>query len=204
MKFYTTLLTFVIILVFVNCADNVKLENKKLENDLKSYFNANLEDTTSIVDSFYVVSIDTITPRMILYEQSSVLYADMERLIEYYELTGEVVSSKIDQVRLYKMLGSQSLVDIGKEDIDNEHKKFKLIGDDLDSLQSIINSIEEKLKNADSITTAGYQAKCFYQIRRKDKSVKQDTTFIILNKNKDIVARDEFVNVPFKLDFDKY
>ena len=70
-------------------------------------------------------------------------------------------------------------------------------------MMSIVKTIDSKTKNADTIKAIGYQAKCIYQVRFKDKSVKQDTTFIILNINKDIVKREEFLNLPYKVDLDK-
>ena len=46
--------------------------------------------------------------------------------------------------------------------------------------------------------------KCLYQIRNKDKSIKRDTAYIILNLNKDIIIRKDFLNLPYVFDYDKF
>ena len=74
----------------------------------------------------------------------------------------------------------------------------------IDSLSKVLNGIVEIEKISDSVNAIAFQAKCFYQLRNKDKSIKRDTAYIILNLNKDIVIRKDFLNLPYVIDYDKF
>ena len=101
------------------------------------------------------------------------------------------------------MIESVDLVAIEKKEALEKSEKGKKIKTEIDSLQSVIKSIDDKALIADTVKPVGFQAKCFYQIRLKDKSVKQDTTYILLNLNKDIIKRKDFLNLPYNVNFDK-
>lgn len=186
------------------CKTEKERESQKLQSDMQTYFKVNLMDSTSSLDSFRLVKIDTINQRMLLSEQSSVLGSQLDNLIELYKLSNEGLSNSVSQMRLYRILGSNDLVEIEKKDFDKEKEKGELVRSEIDTLMSIIKTIDGKTQNADTIRPIGYEAKCFYQLRLKDKSVKRDTTFILLNTNKDIVKRGDFLNLPYKVDFDKF
>ncbi len=102
------------------------------------------------------------------------------------------------------MLGSQDLVDIEKKDFDEEKKKGKSIKSEIHTVMSIIKGIDSSANMADTTKPIGFQAKCLYQVRLKDKSIKRDTAFILLNTNKDIIKREDFLKLPYKIDFDKF
>ena len=46
------------------------------------------------------------------------------------------------------------------------------------------------MKTMDSTKAIGYEAKCLYQLMFKDRSIKRDTTYIILNTNNNIIKND--------------
>lgn len=195
-------LTFVVSLFA--CKSGEEKEQRKLQDDMQLYFKANLMDSTSTFDSFRLVKIDTITQKMLLFEQSSVLGRQLDNLIKLYKLSNQDLSNSVDQMRLYRMLESRDLVEIEKKNFEKKKDKGQQIRYEIDTLMSITKNIDSSAKYADSITAIGFQAKCFYQLRRKDKSVERDTTFILLNMNKDIVKRSDFLKLPYEVDFDKF
>jgi len=186
------------------CKSKVEQENEKLKGDLRTYYTAHLEDSTSKLDSFFLIKVDTISKRMLLFEQSSILNNQLDYLIDLYKLNTQKLSTSVDQLRLYRMLGSQDLVDIEKKDFEEQKEKGESIKSEIDTVMSIIKGIDSSANLADTIKPIGFQAKCLYQIRLKDKSIKRDTAFILLNTNKDIIKREDFVKLPYKVDFDKY
>ncbi|MEP7229935.1 MAG: hypothetical protein ABI691_06760 [Ginsengibacter sp.] len=186
------------------CKSEREKEHQNLQNDMQSYFKANMMDSTSTLDSFRLVKIDTINQRMLFYEQSSVLGKHLDNLIELYKLSNEELSNSVDKMRLYRMIESRDLVEIEKKDFDKQKEKGQQIHYEIDTLMSITKAIDSSAKNADTTKPVGFQAKCFYQLRRKDKSVERDTTFILLNINKDIIKRSDFLKLPYNVDFDKF
>jgi hypothetical protein len=186
------------------CKSEKEKEKERLQSNCKTYFIENFKDSTSTLDTFKLVSIDTISESMLLFEQSSVLNNQLESLIDLYKLNTRTLSNSVDQMRLYGMLGSSELVAIEKKDALKATEKGKVIKFEIDTLMAIIKTIDDKSLTADTIKPIGFQAKCYYQIRLKDKSVKQDTTFILLNLNKDIIKRKDFLKLPYTIDFDKF
>jgi len=186
------------------CKSQSEKEHENLQNDMHSFFKANMMDSTSTLDSFRLVKIDTITQRMLFFEQSSVLGNQLDNLLELYKLSNEELSNSVDKMRLYRMINSSDLVEIEKNDFDKKREKGQQIRHEIDTLMSITKAIDSSAKNADPTKVIGFQAKCFYQLRRKDKSVERDTAFILLNLNKDIVKRSDFLKLPYSVDFDKF
>lgn len=188
---------------FISCKNETEAQNKKLQNDLQTYFKASLMDSTSTLDTFRLIQIDTITQRMLLLEQSSVLRNQLDYLIDFYKLSNQDLSLSVDQMQLYSMLGSRDLVKIEKNNFDKKNEKGKQIRDEIDTLMSITKVIDSSAIKADTTKPVGFQAKCFYQLRRTNKSVERDTTFILLNLHGDIVNRSDFLKLPYNIDFDK-
>jgi len=141
---------------------------------------------------------------MLFFEQSSVLGNQLDNLIGLYKLSNEELSNSVDKMRLYRMINSRDLIEIEKNDFDKKREKGQQIRKEIDTLMSITKAIDSSLKNADTTKAIGFQAKCFYQLRRKDKSVERDTAFILLNLNKDIVKRSDFLKLPYNVDFSKF
>lgn len=202
-RYFLTFVKLTVIAYLFSCNSKNTSPSLKLRDDLRTYFAANMIDSTQKLDSFQVLSIDTITKKMHLLEQSEVLGEQLHNLVDLYKLYTQKMSSSVDQMKLYRMLESQALVDIEKNDFDKDAKKSKDIKIEIDTLIEIIKSIDSLTFLADTIQPIGFQAKCFYQIRHLDKSVDRDTTFILLNKNKDIIKRKDFLALPYTVDYDK-
>lgn len=193
-----------IIISLVACKSQNESETESLQNNCKTYFIENFKDSTSTLDTFKLVKIDSISERMLLFEQSSVLNNQLESLIELYKLNTNSLSNSVDQMQLYNMLGSSDLAAIEKKDVLNKTEKGKELKSEIDTVMALIKTIDVKSLIADTLKPIGFQAKCYYQIRLKDKSVKQDTTFILLNLNKDIINRNDFLKLPYTVNFDKF
>ena len=203
-KYLTIVISISLTFFIIACKSKTQQHKEKLQNDLRTYFTANLKDSTSTLDSFFVIKVDTISQRMLLFEQSSVLNSQLGYLIDILKLNIRKLSNSVDQIRLYRMLESQDLVDIEKKDFAEQKEKGASIKSEIDTVMSVIKGIDSTINFADTIKPIGFQAICLYQVRLKDKSIKRDTTFILLNINKDIIKKDDFLNLPYKIDYDKF
>ena len=186
------------------CQSKSEQLKKKLQSDLKTYFIANLEDSTLTVDSFRVIKIDTITQQMLIQEQSKLLTGQLNSLVNLYTLKATDISISVDKMKLYAVLGSSELIDIERREYKEKLAKSQLLESEMDTVMAIVASLDSSAKFADTAAAIGFQAKCFYQLRKPDKSVERDTTFIILNTNMDIIKRSEFTKLPYEVDFDKF
>lgn len=199
-KIIATLIIFSI----VACQRQNERETENLQNNCKTYFIENFKDSTSTLDAFKLVKFDNINERMLLFEQSSVLNNQLKTLINLYKQNTKLATNGADQIRLYGILGSSDLVAIEKRELLLRIEKGKAIKSEIDTLMAVIEKIADKSLIADTLKPLGFQAVCYYQIKRKDKSVKQDTTFILLNINKDIINRNDFLKLPYTVNLDKF
>lgn len=196
---------FFLILTFIySCKSQKEKEIDKLTDALKEYYKKNLSDSSASIDSFFLVKMDTLTQVHKLKGQVESLNNDSEYLLEIFKLNNSKLSLEISQLKLYEMLESRSLVDIQKENVNKTNKRGKEISAELDSIQKISSNILLQISTADSVKVIGFQAKCFYQLRLKDNSVKRDTGYIILNENKDIVKLNDWLNLPYSVSYDKF
>jgi hypothetical protein len=194
-----------IVIVFaVSCSNKNDIQNEKLRKDLSTFFVSNLNDSSVLLDSFFLLKIDTITEKQKLNEQYSIIHNQQLYILDLLKFKTSEMSIMSDKVRLYSMIGSRDLVRIEKDKFEKNNEKFNLISKEFDSLSKVLKGIVEIEKTSDSIKPVAFQAKCLYQIRNKDKSIKRDTAYIILNLNKDIVIRKDFLNLPYVFDYDKF
>lgn len=193
-----------IIFISLSCQSESEKKSIKLNNDLKSFFTENYIDSSMSVDSFRLIRIDTISKHQLLYEQTNKLLDDYELLTSYLEINRQKISLSVSQMKMYKLIGSNELFEIEKKDYDEILKKTNIIVKESDTLKTMIDALIDSTKNADTVKPINYLAACFFQIRNKDKSVKRDTAYIYLNKNQDIIKRADFLNMPYKVDFEKF
>jgi hypothetical protein len=202
MKF-TSVSLFLILTIF-SCKSQKEKEQEKLTKNLKVYFKNNFTDTTTIIDSFLLVKLDTLTQVHRLRQQIVTISNDFENLLDLYKLNTSKLSLQVSQLKLYGMLESQTLIDIQKDDVNKTAEKGKAIKTELDTLQKISENIQSQISTADTIKLIGFEARCFYQLKLKDNSVKRDTAYILLNQNKDIITRKDFLNLPYSISFSKF
>lgn len=203
-KYLTIIISISLILFMIACKSKTEQHKEKLQNDLRTYFTANLKDSTSTLDSFFLIKVDTISQRMLLFEQASVLNDQLHYLLDIYKLNTQKLSISVDQMSLYRMIGSEDLFDIEKKDFNKQKENGVSIKSEIDTVMAVINGIDSVANLADTTKPVGFQAKCLYQVRLKDRSIQRDTAFILLNTNKDIIKRDDFLKLPYKIDYDKF
>ena len=199
-----SLFCLIFVLFAVSCSNKNDIQNEKLRKDLSTFFLSNLNDSSVVLDSFFLLKIDTITEKQKLNEQYSIIHNQQLYILDLLKYKTSEMSIMSDKVRLYSMIGSRDLVKMEKDKFEKNNEKFNLISKEFDSLSKVLKGIVEIEKTSDSIKPVAFQAKCLYQIRNKDKSIKRDTVYIILNLNKDIVIRKDFLNLPYVFDYDKF
>lgn len=192
------------IIIIESCKSKQEQQTEKLKKDLITYFNVKLKDSTSNLDSFKLIKVDTITQQMYILEQSRYLGTKLDYLIDLYEIKSSQVSNSVKKMQLYGMIESNTLVDIERKELEDLLKEGKEMKVELDTVLKIVNLLNTNAQVADSVKPVGFQAKCLYQIRFPDQSIKRDTLYIFLNINKDIIEREDFFKIPYKIDFDKY
>lgn len=198
-----TVLTIAFAITSTSCKNKAERQNEKLQKDLKTYFVSNIKDSTSSLEKFNVVKIDSITKQILLFEQSSLMKYQLDELANMYERSTQKLSNSIDQIRLYRMIESPDLMKIEKKDFDKEKARGELINAEIEKVLAVAKKIDSTAKITNDTKPIAYQAKCTYQLRLKDKSIKQDTVYIILNIEKNIINRNDFIKLPYKVDFDK-
>lgn len=191
------------ILFLISCKSKKEAETTRITNDLKTYFTSLLRDTATTIDSFYLVKIDTLTEQDRLRSQSEVLWGDYDKAFRLYKNNVDNMGQKVRDMKLYAAIGSSSLVNINKDEVKELAEKNEVIKSEIDTISKIATEIDNRIEKADSVKPVGYLAKCFYQVRLKDKSVERDTAYITLNENKDIVDRKVFIQKPYQADFSK-
>jgi hypothetical protein len=194
----------IVVLFSFSCSNINDIQNEKLRKDLSTFFLSNLNDSSVLLDSFSLLKIDTITEYMKVSEQFSVLNNQQQFLLELLKNKTDELSLISDKIQLYRMIGSRDLVNIEMKKVEENQENFKLLRTEIDSLSKVLTSVIDIQKKADTVIPVAFQAKCLYQIRNKDKSIKRDTAYIILNLNKDIVIRKDFLNLPYVIDYDKF
>lgn len=203
-KYLRIVIFLVLILFMISCKSKIQQENDKLESDLRTFFTVNLKERASTLDSFSLIRVDTISQQMLLDKQADVLDKQVHKLIDKRRSNIQEMSNTVDQMRLSAAINSKTLFEIEKKEIEKLKKRAELLRSEIDTVMSIIQSIDSSANIADSTKPVGFGAICFFQIRHKDNSVKRDTAFITLNINKDIVDKDDFLNLPYKIDFAKF
>lgn len=197
-----TALVIVIFSILLSCQNNKS--DRKLINQLATFFKMNYIDSTENIDSFRLIKIDTITEKEILEEQFFDLTNKLNTLVELYKLNGDLLSVKASQIKMYGLIDSKALVDIERNEYGKEKEKSNLLKIEIDSVIKLGKKQESILKKADSLIAIAYQAKCFYQVRKKDMSVQRDTAYIFLNSNNDIIKRDQLIKPIYTINFDKF
>lgn len=183
----------VVVLGLLSCKSSKNKFSVTKENELRKYFLQKIKeiDSTYSLDSFMLVRIDTLTQR-----DKYVAMADpvIERMKEINEELEDLVKSYKSNMQLVNLSSglSAALYNNYKVEADDDKREIDKLGQEGKMLAAKHDSLMGLSRTADSITPVAYQSVSFYQFRRKDGSVKKDTAFIILNKDKNIIKREEF------------
>jgi hypothetical protein len=204
MKYFQNILVITLIIFIISCSSNRNNQDENLRKDLSVFFTTNLNDSSIILDSFFLIKIDTISEKQKLNEQASALLDNQNYILKLLENDKNQLSIISDKIKLYRLLESESLVDIEINDFKKIIENTKLESKELDSISVITQKLIDAAVYSDSIKPIAFQAICFYQIKNLDKSIKRDTAYIFLNLNKDIIKKADFLSLPYILDYDKF
>lgn len=188
-------ISLIYLLTIVACVNNQpKAVKKDKVAGLKIRFEEGLKmlDSTFKVDSFKVLHIDTLTERDKLNMLNKVVEDSlqetnlrMEALMEFYKSNTKLAS----MVRISK----KSPVNFYKTEAEKIKRNYDQYDGRLRNWKSDSLRYDSLLKICDTIKPIGYEAICLYQVKRKDHSVIKDTTYMLMNLDKSIVRREDFL-----------
>jgi hypothetical protein len=164
--------------------------------DLKKYLETSLKDidSTYTLDSFRLIRVDTINQKMLWLEKAKNLQKDLSTTIEELKEANNMAQLEVHMMRVSRGV-SESSYENAKEDYEKymaNAKELSVKGDDILKAHDSLIKLSEK---PDSSKVSGYQAVVLYQLRRKDQSVKKDTGYIIMNTDKNIVKKEDFLDM---------
>ena len=186
---------FTYLLIFLACKDS---KNKAPKEDkiasLKMHFEESLKmvDSTFKLDSFKVIHIDTLTQsdklnmlNQAVEDSLKETTLRMEALMEFYK----------SNIKLASMVRkpSKSPVNFYKTEAEKIKKNYDLCDSAVKFLTLQSQNYDSLLKMADTLKPIGYEAICLYEVKRKDQSVIKDTTYMLMNLDKNIVRREDFL-----------
>lgn len=204
MKYFQNILVITLFIFIISCSSNRNNQDENLRKDLSVFFTTNLNDSSVTLDSFLLIKIDTISEKQKLNEQASTLLDNQDYILKLLENDKNQLSIISEKIKLYRLLESKSLVDIEINDFKKIIENTKIESKELDSISVITKKLLDAAIYADSIKPIAFQAKCLYQIKNLDKSIKRDTVYIFLNLNKDIIKKVDFLSLPYVFDYDKF
>jgi hypothetical protein len=178
-----------VIAILLGCNTN---KFSKQERDLKHFYTTNfLTPKQGEIRDFRLVRFDTMTQLDLNDEQVSNLHDQfLEINISLKQITDEMAS----QLRMMELAGSAR----NKTEFVIAQSKMKVLGIDVeklsvkaDRLKAAIDSLNNAYLNADSTSVLGYQAVCYLKYYSPDNSVHSDTTYLFLDKNLDVIWRQD-------------
>ena len=152
-------------------------------------------DPANRIDSFKLVSMDTLTQRDKYGLLKEAFTDSLDRMKLRMEVYGELYNANLRLMNLSRKRSSQEYNTYKSEAEENktELEKIDSVSKHLESQSLYYDS----LLNFDAGTRAiGYRAVCMYQLRRKDRSVLIDTGSILMNLDKNILRKEDFIKLP--------
>lgn len=180
--------------IFVSCKSNhSELADSKV-SEMRTFIEKTYQniDSTMKLDSFRFVRLDTITQQEKYMEMTEGLISEVQELNE----TGaKLIESYKNNKRMADLINdiSSSTYSYYKDEADDDIKKISEQRDETQQKLKALDSLQVLTAKADSVKPVGYQAVCLYQIRRADMSVKKDTCYVLLNLEKNIVKKNDFL-----------
>jgi hypothetical protein len=186
-------------LIFVACSStsdhNATKEDKLTE--LRVHLDEKLKaiDPANKLDSFQLIRIDTLTQRDKYGFMHEVLADSLNRIKLRMDLYAELYNANLKLANLSKR---SSIPEYNSYKAEAEENKKELEQSEEESKHLELQSFycDSLLKISDTIKSIGYKAACLYQLRRKDRSVLNDTAYILMNLNKDIIRKEDFIKIP--------
>jgi len=180
-------------LLLFACNSNGKAISEAKEKELKEHFVSQYKqiDPNSRVDSFAFVKLDTITLQKKYAAIAFNFMDEWEKQNQLMKIENDLLVKRIQLMRLSREQ-KDSLEEQSKEEAKQSLDTIALIEKRVQEAQTKMNYYDSLSKRADSVKPIGYEAICIYRVSLPDWTQQLDTAYIILNKNKSIVSRDEF------------
>jgi len=180
-------------LLLFACNSNGKTISEAKERELKEHFVSQYKqiDPNSRVDSFAFVKLDTITLQKKYAAIAFNFMDEWEKQNQLMKIENDLLVKRIQLMRLSREQ-KDSLEEQSKEEAKQSLDTIALIEKRVQEAQTKMNYYDSLSKRADSVKPIGYEAICIYRVSLPDWTQQLDTAYIILNKNKSIVSRDEF------------
>jgi regulator of replication initiation timing len=171
-------------------AGNSRLDESK-ETELKNYFveQYKMIDATSRVDSFVVLEVDTLTQQSMYANMAFDFMGEWQKQNQLLELENELLQKRIGLMQLTR---EQPEAENNRQAAKQSLDTISAIENRIEAAQKKVNYYDSLSKNADSIKPVGYEAICVYRIQKKDWTEHTDTAHITMDKNKNIVSREDF------------
>jgi len=188
----------IFLLIFFACSsDDRKIIQDDTVNRLRIHFEERIKtiDSTNKLDSFRLINIDSLTQR----DKYNFLNDDIKDSLKRTKLRMEVYSElykanlKLANVSRGRSASQYSAY---KADAEENKKEFEKYQEESKLLEAQSLYYDSLLKISDTVKAIGYEAVCLYQLRRKDQSVFKDTSYILMNLNKDIIRREYLIKMP--------
>ena len=186
-------------LIFVACSStsdhNVTKEDKLTE--LRIHYEESLKaiDPANKLDSFQLIRIDTLTSRDKYSFLHEAITDSLTRVKLRMELYAELYNANLKLANLSKR-SSNPEYNLYKAEAEENKKELEKSGEESKNLELQSLHYDSLLKIDDTKNPIGYKAVCFYRLRRKDRSVFNDTAYILMNLEKNIVRREDFIRIP--------
>jgi regulator of replication initiation timing len=179
------------LLFLVACKEGNNRLYESRETELKNYFveQYKMIDAASRVDSFVVLEVDTVTQQSMYATMAFDFMGEWQKQNQLLELENELLQKRIGLMQLTRE----------QPEAENSRQAAKQSLDTISAIENRIAAAQKKMnyydslsKNADSIKPVGYDAICLYRIQKKDWTEHLDTAHITMDKNKNIVSREDF------------
>ena len=188
---------FTLAIVACSSSDHPKTTQDDKLGELRVHLEERLKaiDPANRVDSVKLISMDTLTQR----DKYSLLKEALTDSLERAKLRIEVVAELYNaNLRLMNLSKRRSTAEYESYKAEAEQNKSEV-----ETVDSVSKELESKVLYYDSLlnitetkTPIGYKAVCLYQFRRRDRSVSTDTANILMNLDKNIVRKEDFIKLP--------
>lgn len=177
--------------LLVACTSRSKPLNEAKQSELKNHFvkQYKMIDGDARVDSFVVLQLDTITEQKKYASLAFDYMGEWDKQNQLREIENRLLQKRINLVQL---TSGQPGAEQTKEEARQSLDSISAIEARIEEAQKKINYYDSLSKKADSVKVIGYEAICVYRVQKKDWTHQVDTAYIQMDKNKDIVSRQEF------------
>ena len=189
-------LILTLVIGFISCHSKSMKDKINVDNMKQFFIKSLLKDSTAKVDSFKLISIDTMFERNCYNE---IEYKIMVKRDENINNMKEISNKLTYTEKMYRLMLDNPYAGNLLNVYEKDYKVYKDQIKELfkkDTLYQIdLNRLDTLVKRADTTNPICFTTKCFYEIQKSNFSVSKDTAYIWLNKDLQIIPYDEIDKV---------